>query len=579
MNRRIRGLAAATTFAIAITGLAFTARTSARAPQQTPEPADLVVTNGKVVTVEDGAPEAQAVAARGGRIVAVGTNTEIQKFVGPKTEVIDVKGQLVIPGFIEGHGHFSGIGTAELGLKLMDTTSWDQIVAMVAERVKTAKPGEWIYGRGWHQEKWDARPEPHVEGFPVHDSLSKVSPNNPVLLTHASGHASFANAKAMELSGITAATKDPEGGDLIRDAKGNPTGLMRERASGLIRRDQGAPKRTPAEEAARDRRILELAAKEVLGKGVTSFQDAGSSFSTVDLMKTMVDEGKIGVRLWIMIRQPNTALRANLAKYRMVDHGDGFLTVRAIKHSIDGALGSRGAWLLEPYSDKPDDSGDNTTPVPTIEETAKLALEHGYQLCVHAIGDRANRETLDIFEKAFAANPDKKDVRWRVEHAQHLNPSDIPRFGKLGVIASMQGIHCTSDAPYVPARLGDTRAEEGAYVWQKLMKSGALVTNGTDAPVEDVNPIASYYATVSRKVKDGSVFYPDQRMNRMEALRSYTINTARAAFEENTKGTLKAGKYADMVVLSKDILTIPEDEIPTTQVSYTIVGGKVRYRR
>jgi hypothetical protein len=299
----------------------------------------------------------------------------------------------------------------------------------------------------------------------------------------------------------------------------------------------------------------------------------------VDLMKTMVDEGKIGVRLWIMIRQGNEALRANLAKYRMVDYGGGFLTVRGIKHSIDGALGSRGAWLLEPYSDKPDDTGDNTTPVPTIQETAKLALEHGYQLCVHAIGDRANRETLDIVEEAFKANPDRKDLRWRVEHAQHLHPNDIPRFGRLGVIASMQGIHCTSDAPYVPARLGNKRADEGAYVWQKLMKSGALVTNGTDAPVEDVDPVASYYATVSRKLKDGSVFYPEQRMNRMEALRSYTINTARAGFEENTKGTLKPGKYADMVVLSKDILTIPEDQIPTAQVMYTIVGGKVRYKR
>jgi predicted amidohydrolase YtcJ len=206
-------------------------------------------------------------------------------------------------------------------------------------------------------------------------------------------------------------------------------------------------------------------------------------------------------------------------------------------------------------------------------------MQHGYQLCVHAIGDRANRETLDIFEEAFKANPDKKDVRWRVEHAQHLNPADIPRFGKLGVIASMQGIHCTSDAPYVPARLGNKRAEEGAYVWQKLMKSGALVTNGTDAPVEDVDPIASYYATVSRKLKDGSVFYPDQRMNRMEALRSYTINTARAAFEENTKGTLKVGKYADMVVLTKDILTIAEDEIPTAKVAYTIVGGRVKFKQ
>lgn len=579
MDHTFRGVAAATAFALVITGLAFTARTSARAPQQVVQPADLVLTNGRVVTVEEGAPDAQAVASRGGKIVAVGTNAEIQKLVGPATEMIDVQGQLVIPGFIEGHGHFSGIGTAELGLKLMNTTSWDQIVAMVAERVKSAKPGEWIYGRGWHQEKWNARPEPNVEGFPTHESLSRVSPNNPVLLTHASGHASFANAKAMELSGITAATKDPEGGDLIRDANGKPTGLLRERASGLIRRNAGAPKLTPAEQAARDRQVLELAATEVLGKGVTSFQDAGSSFSDVDLMKTMVDEGKMGVRLWIMLRQPNDALRANLARYRMIDHGDGFLTVRAIKHSIDGALGPRGAWLLEPYSDQPDTKGHNTTPVPTIQETATLAMEHGYQLCVHAIGDRANREALDIFEAAFKADPDQKDVRWRVEHAQHLNPADIPRFGRLGVIASMQGIHCTSDAPYVPARLGDTRAEEGAYVWQKLMKSGALVTNGTDAPVEDVDPIASYYATVTRKLKDGTVFYPDQRMNRMEALRSYTINTARAAFEEESKGTLKVGKYADMVVLSKDILTVPEDEIPTAQVMYTVVGGKIRYRR
>ena len=312
---------------------------------------------------------------------------------------------------------------------------------------------------------------------------------------------------------------------------------------------------------------------------MTSFQDAGSSFADVDLMKAMIDDGKIHNRLWVMLRVNNEALAANLAKYRMIDYGDGFLTVRAIKHSIDGALGPRGAWLLEPYSDKPDTTGLNTTPVATIEETAKLALQHGYQMCVHAIGDRANRETLDIFERAFKANPDKKDLRWRVEHAQHLNPADIPRFGRLGVIASMQGIHCTSDAPYVPARLGDRRAEEGAYVWQKLMKSGALVTNGTDAPVEDVDPIASYYATVSRKLKDGSVFYPDQRMNRMEALRSYTINVARSAFEEESKGTLKPGKYADLVVLSKDILTVPEDEIPTAKVVYTIVGGKVRYRQ
>ena len=574
-----RALISIVAFAFAIVGLAFSARISAGGGQQPAvDAADLVLTNGKVVTVEEGAPNAQAVAVRGSRIVAVGSSAEIKKLVGPKTQVIDVQGQLVIPGFIEGHGHFTGIGATELGLKLMNAKTWNRIVAMVAERVKTAKPGEWIYGRGWHQEKWDTRPTPDVEGFPVHDALSKVSPNNPVVLTHASGHATFVNAKAMELSGITSATKDPEGGDLIRDAKGNPTGLLRERASGLVRRGVGAPEPTAAEAGDRAQKILDLATQEVLSKGVTSFQDAGSSFADVDRLKAMADAGKLGVRLWVMLRQPNDALRQNLAKYRMVDYGDGFLTVRAIKHSIDGALGPRGAWLLEPYSDKPSDSGDNTTNVETIRETAKLALEHNYQLCVHAIGDRANRETLDIFEEAFKGKTGA-DLRWRVEHAQHLNPADIPRFGKLGVIASMQGVHCTSDAPYVLARLGKKRAEEGAYVWQKLMKSGALVTNGTDAPVEDVDPIASYYATVTRKLKNGSIFYPDQRMNRMEALRSYTINTARAAFEEDSKGTIKPGKYADFVVLSKDILTIPEDQIPTAQVMYTIVGGKVRYKR
>ncbi len=578
MTMNIRGVLAAGTFALITTGLAFTARTTADAQQTAAQPADLVITNGKVVTVENGAAEAQAIASRGGRIVAIGSVTDLKAHIGPSTEVIDVNGQLVIPGFIEGHGHFSGVGTAQLNLNLMNTTSWDQIVGMVAEKVKTAKPGEWIYGRGWHQEKWTARPNPNVEGFPTHESLSKVSPDNPVVLTHASGHASFANAKAMELSGVTGKSANPAGGDFLKDATGNPTGLFRETASRLIRTGAGENP-TPEDRRARARQILELASRESLSKGVTSFQDAGSSFADVDLMKVMVDEGKIQNRLWIMLRVGNAALAANMAKYRMIDYGNGFLTVRAIKHSIDGALGPRGAWLIEPYADQPNTTGHNTTPVPTIEETAKLAMQHGYQLCVHAIGDRANRETLDIFEAAFKANPDKKDVRWRVEHAQHLNPNDIPRFAKLGVIASMQGIHCTSDAPYVPARLGDKRAEEGAYVWQKLMKSGALVTNGTDAPVEDVDPIASYYASVSRKIKDGTVFYPDQRMNRMEALRSYTINTARAAFEEDSKGTLKVGKYADMVVLSKDILTVAEEEIPTAQVMYTVVGGKVRYKR
>ena len=565
-------------FALLVAALA---AVPARAVRQQPAspPADLVLINGKVVTVEESLPEAQAVSIVGDRIAGIGSSEEIKRHAGPKTQVIDLQGQLVIPGFVEGHGHFTGVGQAQLNLNLMTTSSWDEIVSMVAEAVKTAKPGQWIYGRGWHQEKWSRTPEPNVEGFPTHHALSKVSPGNPVLLTHASGHASFANAKAMELSGVTGKTPNPPGGDFLKDSSGNPTGLFRETASRLIRSRAGEPPLTPAEQAARARRILELASQEVLSNGVTSFQDAGSSTADVDLMKQMIDEGKINVRLWVMLRMNNAALASSLAKYRMIGYGNGFLTVRGIKKSIDGALGSRGAWLLEPYSDKPGDTGHNTTTIEEIREASKLAIEHGYQMCVHAIGDRANRETLNIFEEFYKANPDKKDLRWRVEHAQHLHPSDIPRFGTLGVIASMQGVHCTSDAPYVPARLGDRRAEEGAYVWQKLMKSGAVVTNGTDAPVEDVSPIASFYATVSRRTKDGTVFYPDQRMSRLEALKSYTINGAYAAFEEDSRGSLKKGKYADLVVLSKDIMTVPEEEIPSTDVAYTIVGGKIRYRK
>ena len=542
---------------------------------QTVSPADLVLTNGRVVTVEESQPEAQAIAVTGDRIVAVGSSGDIRPYVGPATKVVDVNGQLVIPGFVEGHGHFTGVGAAQLNLNLMNVGSWDEIVAMVAEAVKTARPGQWIRGRGWHQEKWTAPPSPNVEGFPTHASLDRVSPDNPVVLTHASGHASFANGKAMEVSGLTRKTPNPEGGEVLKDASGEPTGLLREKASDLITE----PALSAADQLARDRKILELADREALSKGVTSFQDAGSSFGTIDLMKQMVDGGAIGVRLWVMVREGNEAEAPRLAKYRTIDYGAGHLTVRAIKRQIDGALGSRGAWLLEPYSDKPESTGLNTTSVDSIRETARLAIANGYQLCVHAIGDRANRETLNIFEQAFKANPDKKDLRWRIEHAQHLNAADIPRFGQLGVIASMQGVHCTSDAPYVPARLGDRRAEEGAYVWQKLMKSGAVVSNGTDAPVEDVNPIAGYYATVSRKSKDGKVFYADQRMSRAEALKSYTWNGAYAAFEESSRGSLKPGKYADVVVLSKDILKIPEDEIPSAQVVYTIVGGKIRYQR
>jgi predicted amidohydrolase YtcJ len=562
--------------AILAASAALTIRAFSHGVAQEAQPADLVLRNGRIVTADDRLPEGQALAARNGSIVAVGSNADIARFVGPATQVIDLAGQLAIPGFIEGHGHFTNIGNAKLGLELMNTKSWDQILQMVAQAVEKARPGQWIVGRGWHQEKWTSTPQPNVEGFPTHEALDKVSPNNPVILTHASGHASFANAKAMELSNITRNTANPSGGEILKDKDGNPTGLLRETASGLVRRGAGEPTPTAEETEARERKVLELADQEVIAKGITSFQDAGSSFEVVNRVKRAIDDGRMHVRLWVMIRGGNPQ---SLAANRVIGYGSNMLTVRAIKITADGALGSRGAWLLEPYSDKPDSTGLATTPVEQMRARAQEAIDAGYQVCIHAIGDRANREVLNIYEETFKRNNrNGKELRWRVEHAQHISAADIPRFGQLGVIASMQGVHCTSDAPWVEPRLGAKRAEEGAYVWQKLMKSGAVVTNGTDAPVEDVDPIASYYATVTRMPSKGGAFYPDQRMSRMEALKSYTVANAFAAFEEDIKGSLSIGKLADITVLTKDITKVPDEEIRTAKVAYTIIGGRVVYK-
>ncbi len=546
------------------------------------QPADLVLTGGRIVTVDSARPEAQALAITGDRIVAVGSSEEIQAYVGPSTRTINLEGRLAIPGFIEGHGHFMGLGRAKTILDLTTAQTWDGIVSMVAEAARTARPGEWILGRGWHQSKWTQAPTPVVEGNPVHETLSRVSPNNPVYLTHASGHASFANARAMELAGITRTTRNPSGGEIVRDRRGNATGLLRETAQGLAGRalDAHEAKRPPAEVAAAMRRMAELAGQESLSKGITSFHDAGVSFETIDFYRRLADQGQLPVRLYVMVRgASNQVMAEKLPAYRVIGHGNNFLTVRSIKRQVDGALGAHGAWLLEPYTDLPRSTGLNLEPVPDIARTAELAVQHGYQLNIHAIGDRGNREILDLYARVFQTNADKRDLRWRIEHAQHLHPADIPRFAQLGVIASMQGVHATSDGPWVPAKLGPRRTEEGAYVWQKLWSTGAMVTNGTDVPVEDISPIASFYSSVSRRLPDGSIFLPSQRMTREQALRSYTINNAYAAFEEDLKGSLTAGKLADIVVLSRDIMTVPEEQIPGTQVVYTIVGGKVRYQQ
>lgn len=537
--------------------------------------ADLVLTGGNVITVDPGMPNAEAVACRGDRIVAVGSAEQIKSLIGPETKVIRLEGRTVIPGFIEGHGHFIGLGRSKMILDLTVAKSWQDIVEIVRQAAQEAEPGEWIVGRGWHQSKWNPPPESNVEGYPIHTELSRVSPRNPVELTHASGHMSLVNELAMHISGINENTADPSGGKILRDKQGKPTGALRETAQGLVTGNRPSP----LAQSSQDRRAIELATQECLQKGITSFQDAGSSFRQIDLFRELAESGELQIRLWVMVRESNGRLRQSLAKYRTVGAGDQHLTVRGIKSMIDGALGSQGAWLLEPYDDLPDSNGLQLISLDSLTETAELAREHEYQLCVHAIGDRANREVLNVFERAFRGAPQPSKLRWRIEHAQHLHPEDIPRFAKIGVIASMQGVHATSDAPFVIERLGQKRAREGAYAWQRLLDAGATIVNGTDAPVEDVDPLASFYSSVTRKLPDGSTFFPEQSMSREQALQSYTINAAYAAFEEALKGSLTPGKLADMVVLSRDILTCPEQDILSTGVELTICGGKILYQR
>lgn len=542
--------------------------------------ASWILVNGNLVTMDQRKPRAEAIAIDGDRILAVGTNAEIRTLAGPKTKVLDLQGRLTIPGFIEGHGHFLSLGRLKQQLDLTKATSWQEIVQQVAAETKRHKPGTWIVGRGWHQEKWQNPPEHAVGGYPSHEALSQVSPDHPVLLVHASGHASLANAKAMELAGVDAKTPDPAGGKILRDDKGRPMGVFRETAQDLIHRahQQATASQSPAQDKAQLRAALQFAAQECLAKGITSFQDAGSRFADVDFFREQAEAGQLPVRLWVMLRASNAEYREKLANYRIVDAGDSFLTVRAIKCMADGALGSHGALFLEPYRDLPESTGHRVQSLPTIQETALLAAKHNFQLCTHAIGDRANRDVLDVYQTIFRTYPNKTDWRWRIEHAQHLHPMDIPRFGEMGIIASMQANHCTSDAPFVIERLGEQRAKTGAYAWRSLLDSGAKIVNGTDAPVEDVNPLGSFYAAITRRPAQAKPFYPEQCLTRREALKNYTLDAAYAAFEDDQKGSLTPGKLADLVVLSQDILTIPAEEISKTQVDLTIVGGKVVYR-
>lgn len=544
-------------------------------------PADLIIKGGTIYTVES-APTVEAVAVKGDTIIYAGDLAGLSKYEGEQTKVIDLAGKTMTPGFIEGHGHFMGLGYNELNLDLMNITSYEEMVEKVKEAVAKAQPGQWIVGRGWHQDKWTKKPEKLIKGFQTHQLLSEVSPNNPVFLRHASGHAGFANAKAMQLAGVNQLSVEKlgknlgEGGEILLDELGNPTGLFNERAQSLI--TQYIPDNTTET----DEQALELAIAASLRNGITSFHDAGVSRENIELFRKFKAAGKLNTRLYVMLTGFDSELLYEWFRKGPEIDSLNLLTIRAIKLNCDGALGSRGAWLLEPYSDRPDFSGMATLSMDTVLKISREGLKYGFQVCSHAIGDRANNEILDRYELAFSENPANANHRYRIEHAQHLHPNDIPRFAKMGVIPAMQAIHLSSDRPWAIERLGEKRIKEGAYMWQSLLKSGAVIVNGTDVPVEPINPIASFFASVTRQTLKGKPeggYEPEEKMTRAQALRSYTLDAAYGAFEENIKGSIKVGKLADFVVFDKDLMTVPDSEILTTEVTMTILGGKILYEK
>ena len=543
------------------------------------KPADLAIVNANVLLCDTAMTRAAAVAVLDGRIVAIGARADIEPFLGKTTQVIDATGMTVTPGLIDSHLHFIGLGQSLQMLDLSQADSWEKIEAQVVEASMRLPKGTWIEGRGWHQSKWNSPPTGNVDGYPNHKAMSLAVPDHPVVLTHASGHASFANEAAMRLAGVDRNTADPKGGELLKDTDGNPIGVFRENAQSMIRRAQSRTTERLTEEQQMSATLtqIQLAGRECLKNGITGVHDAGSSFATARLLKRFAESGQLPVRMAVMIREGRESLASQMAASRCDDAGDGFLTVRSVKVSIDGALGPHGAWLLEPYSDLPTTSGLNTVALDELKGIAKLCKDRGWQLCVHAIGDRANREVLDVYQQTLGDQV-SSDHRWRIEHAQHLSPMDIPRFGKLGIIPAMQANHCTSDAIFVPQRLGERRSSQGAYMWRSLIDTGAIIPNGTDAPVERVDPRASLFAAATRQLPSGEVFYSGQCMTRQEALLSYTLWPARAAFQEKELGSLEKGKRADLVLWDTDLLNCKPVDILTANVELTIVAGSIAYQ-
>ena len=535
------------------------------------EPADLVFKNARVYTANDRNPRAEAVAIRADKIVFVGNNDGATRLVGPKTRVIDLNGATVLPGLTDAHVHLSGVGAREMNLNLAGANTLEDFLTRVKARVDQARPGQWVTGRGWIETFW----KPPV--FPTRQDLDRIAPNNPVYLTRADGHASIANSAALRLAGITRSTAAPEGGAINKDPQGEPTGMLIDRAQGLVGRLVPAP--TDAEQ---DQQILRGAQREI-ELGWTQIHEAGSGWETVERLRRLYRDGKLKLKIYQSIRGPGAAVDTLLARGASIGEFGGRLTVRTIKVTIDGALGSRGAALLEPYSDDPRNSGLITADTVAYKAMLLGALRNGIQVMTHAIGDRGNRLVLDLYERTFQAVPAAQrkvaEPRWRDEHSQIVSPADLPRFKQLGVIASMQPSHAIGDLYFAPARLGMDRLK-GAYAWQTLLKLGVPVAGGSDAPVERGEPMIEFYAAVARKDlqgRSGEGWHPEERVSREQALKMFTVWAAYAAFEEATRGTIEVGKLADLTILDQDILRVPEPDILKTKTLYTVVNGEIVY--
>jgi predicted amidohydrolase YtcJ len=544
------------------------AATVAAAPVHGQEPADLIVVNARIYTADATRPVVQALAIRGGRIAFAGNRAGAEALAGPRTERLDLGGRTVIPGMVDAHVHLLGLGQSLRIVDLTGTTSYDEVIARVVARAKTAEPGEWIRGRGWDQNDWA------VTEFPTHEPLSRAVPNNPVYLTRVDGHAALVNAKALELAGVTAGTADPDGGRFIRDPDGDPTGVLIDHAQGIVSRVVPAGSRDETGAAT-------LAAIAEMNRwGLTGVHDAGVSSDVIAVYEELAGAGQYNVRNYVMVRGDEAALDRLMARGPRAALYEGRLWIRSIKITADGALGSRGAALLEDYSDEPGNRGLITADSGYMRRVAAKALRSGFQLNVHAIGDRANRQVLDLFADALQEVP-TADHRFRIEHAQILSYQDIPRFAELGVIPSMQGSHQTSDMYWVPNRIGWNRSQ-GTYAWRSLLTTGVVIPNGSDMPVEAVNPLISFHAFVTRQDANGypaGGWFPAEKTTRQEALLSMTLWPAYAAFMEDVSGSLTPGKYADFVVLDQDIMTVAESRILATQVQMTVLGGRTVYQR